>query len=733
MKLGGNVQQILAKAIDLQNKGDVQKAIALFLQVLKLQPKNVFALYSLAAIDSNAGNDTNAIKYADKAIAANPNFPQARMARSVILYKLGNYEKSLEEINLAIKLQNDLPGALAHKQAVEGAISSGGPTNSQLNGPTSPDNLKALELQNQGKYEEAESVFMEVLKTQPDDFVALYSLGVIASRQGEPEKAFEWLSKAAKTAPENPMVHYAIATSLQGMGMYEQALDSFDHALKLDPKYVEAYVNKATLLHSMSRQLDALKTLEAGLSVSPQEQKLLNNKGYILTEFKKHAVAANVFQHLLSLNPEYEYAQGLHMLARLHSCDWTGYEENRQQIIEGVRAGKRVCNPFAMMAITDNANDHLKCAEIFGQHRFPEVKEQMWRGEKYRHRKKRVAFISADFREHPVGYLLIGLIENLDKQNIESYGISVGIRDGSDLYRRYRNGFDHYLDCNDKPSREVARLLRAMEIDVVIDLSGYTSGSRLDILSYRPCPAQATYLGFPGGLNLPYVDYLIADRVTVPESMQPFYREKLLYLPCCYLPRDTGVKPDPRTPLRSEFGLPENGAVFCSFNHDYKINPPLFSVWMDLLRENPGSVLWLMKLNDDAHKNLSASADAIGVDPARIIFANRVQRIEDHLARYRLVDVCLDTFPYNGHTTTSDAIWAGTPVVTMRGEGFASRVASSLISDFGSTNFICDTLEQYKDKANSAKRAVRKLYEKNSWPYDEVKLALEYSALLEKI
>lgn len=729
----GNLQQILAKAIDLQNKGEVQKASALFLQILKLQPKNVFALYSLAAIESNAGNNGIAIRYADKAVDANPNFAQARMARSVILYKLGELEKSLVEIDLAIKLQGDLAGAAAHKQVVEKAKNTGKIENYVPNSSTNPRNLRALELQNQEKYEEAEEIFLEVIEKNPDDFVALYSLGVISSRKGEPERAFEWLSKAAKVSPENPMIHYAMATSLQGMGMYEQALNSFDYALKLDPKYIEAYVNKATLLHSMSRQLDALKTLEAGLSVSPEEQKLLNNKGYILTEFKKHAVAADVFSYLLKLNPDYEYAKGLNMLARLHSCDWENYEENREEIIEGVRAGKRVCNPFAMMAITDNASDHFKCAEIFGQHRFPEAKEQMWRGEKYRHRKKRVAFISADFREHPVGYLLIGLIENLDKQKIESYGISVGIRDGSDLYRRYRNAFDHYLDCNDKTSRDVARLLRAMEIDVVIDLSGYTSGSRLDILSYRPCPAQATYLGFPGGLNLPYVDFLIADRVTVPENLSSFYREKLLYLPCCYLPRDTGVKPDPRTPIRSDYGLPENGAVFCSFNHDYKINPPMFAVWMDLLRNNPGSVLWLMKLNDDAHKNLSANADALGVDPARIIFANRVKRIEDHLARYRLVDVCLDTFPYNGHTTTSDALWAGMPVVTLIGQGFASRVASSLIADSSDKKLICESLSEYKEKANSLISGIDKTFKQADWFVDEKTFANHYSKILEAI
>ncbi|MEB3214089.1 MAG: hypothetical protein VKL39_22260, partial [Leptolyngbyaceae bacterium] len=211
---------------------------------------------------------------------------------------------------------------------------------------------------------------------------------------------------------------------------------------------------------------------------------------------------------------------------------------------------------------------------------------------------------------------------------------------------------------------------------------------------------QATYLGFPGGLNLPYVDYLIADRVTVPEDAQKYYREKLLYLPHCYLPRDTSVKPSPDTLKRTDFGLPDDGVVFCSFNHDYKINPPMFAVWMDLLRENPKSVLWLMKLNEDAQKNLAASANAYGIDPARLVFATRVPRIEDHLARYRLADVCLDTFPYNGHTTTSDALLVGVPVVTMAGRGFASRVATSLLNDAQRRDLAVDTILAYKARAS---------------------------------
>jgi len=730
------IQAKLVQALELQNKGEPKKASTLFLQVLKASPDNVFALYSLAAIESNAANHTAALNYANRAVAANPSFAQALVARSVILYKLGRFDEATADVNRALELAPELDDAKRHKEAIAAARENGIPVTAPIAGPTAALNAKALQLQDQGKLTEAEQLFRQVLDQYPSDFVALYSLGVIASRSGTAEAALQWLSRAVESAPENAIAHYALATTLQGMALFEQALKSFDRALELDPKYMEAYNNKATLLHSMNRHLDALKALEEALAVSPQDQKSLSNKGYILTEFKQNAVAATVFKHLLTLNPDYEYAEGLHALARLHSCDWTDFDANKQRIIEGVRAGKRVCNPFALMAITDNAEDHFKCAQIFGEQRFPAAKEPMWRGETYRHRKKRVAFISADFREHPVGYLLIGLIEQFDKTRFETVGISLGIRDGSDLYKRYRNGFDHYLDCADKSSHEIARLIRSMEIDIAIDLSGYTSGARLDILAHRPAPAQATYLGFPGGLNLPYVDYLIADRITVPESHQPYYREKLLYLPHCYLPRDTGVKLAPTTPPRSDFGLPEEGLIFCSFNHDYKINPPIFEVWMDLLRENPGSVLWLMKLNDDARQNLARNTEYYGIDPNRVVFATRVPRIEDHLARYRHADVFLDTFPYNGHTTASDALLAGVPVVTLTGRGFASRVASSLLNDMGKSDWCSNSIEEYKQQARNHIQAAENIrtqrdqYPGATWPITD---AMQAAAFCEAI
>ena len=238
-----------------------------------------------------------------------------------------------------------------------------------------------------------------------------------------------------------------------------------------------------------------------------------------------------------------------------------------------------------------------------------------------------------------------------------------------------------------------------MEIDIAIDLSGHTEGTRLDVLSHRPVPVQMTYLGFPGTLGLPFIDYLIADPRIIPPEQQKHYAEKILYLPHCYLPRDTSVVPSPVTPKRSDFGLPEEGFVFCSFNHDYKINPPMFKVWMDLLKEVPDSVLWLMKLNETAQANLSKEALKHGVDPERLVYATRVPRVEDHLARYRLADLFLDTFPYNGHTTAGDALSAGLPVVTVCGNSFASRVARSLIYDIGVNDLVSGNLKEFHDKA----------------------------------
>jgi predicted O-linked N-acetylglucosamine transferase (SPINDLY family) len=551
-------------------------------------------------------------------------------------------------------------------------------------------------------------------------------MGISLGATGKKMEALDSFTQAAEAAPHLALAHFAKAQSYADIGLADDAVICFDKAIEVDPSYTQAYTNKAALLQAIDRHHDALLTLVACVEVDPNNFTAFEGQGQLLGQFKQYDLSVNAFKRALQINPTYNYGEGHLMHARLSCCDWTDFEESKERIFEGIRAGKKACGAMTIMSLTDDAALARQCIEIYAKDKYGDPLFKLWNGEKYAHRRKRVAFISGDFRIHPVGYLLIEMIENFDKEKFELTGVFTGTPDGSDLWKRYRCAFDHYLDAKNMPSLELAKLLRAMEIDIAIDLSGHTEGTKLDVLSHRPAPVQMTYLGFPGTLGLPFIDYLIADPRIIPSESQQHYREKILYLPHCYLPRDTSVVPSHKTPRRSDFGLPEEGFVFCSFNHDYKINPPMFKIWMDLLKKVPGSVLWLMKLNDAAQANLTEEAIRHGVDPARLVYATRVPRVEDHLARYRLAGLFLDTFPYNGHTTAGDALSAGLPVVTLCGNSFASRVAGSLMHDIGVNDLLSESLQQYHDKALtfatnqevrvSIEKALHHKLTNNKWP-----------------
>jgi predicted O-linked N-acetylglucosamine transferase (SPINDLY family) len=697
----------LERGIALQNAGQLSQARAAFLRVLKGNPNDVAALYSLAAISEQQSQLEEALRYITRACDLGHNFAQAHFAHSVILLRLGRMEDADRAIERVLKIDPKFPGARNQKAKLL-SLGTSKSNNHELNAADSHLNpeielivQRALALQGDNKTNEAVAAFETILKLDSCNFVALYSLGAIYSQSGEPRAALDYLDQAARINPSAPIVHHALGTVKQALGLYEESLKSFDKAIQLQPNYREALVNKCSLLHSMRRQSEAVAVMNSALEVLPNDPGLLNNMGYLLTEFKQNSQAARFFKRLVDIDPYYENAQGLLAYARLHACDWTDHEKLRASILSGIGDGEKVCSPMALMALTDDPALHYKCAVNFGRSRFPTSASPLWSGERYRHRRRRIAFLSADFREHPVGYLLIELIEKLASLGYETIGLYSGHNDSSTLYNRYRTAFTHYLACDDKSGIEIARVLRAFEVDVAIDLAGYTSGSRLDVLAYRPCPVQATFLGFPGTLGLNFVDYLIADHYVISDQAEKHYTEKVLKLPHSYLPRDSSVITSSVTPRREDYGLPSNGAVFCSFNHDYKINPPLFDVWMKLLRTNENSVLWLMQLNDDAHTNLQKEAALRDVNPTRLVFATRLTKIEDHLARYRLVDLFLDTFPYGGHTTASDALLMGTPVVTMAGRSFASRVAGCMLHDTGKFNNIAEDFDEYYSIAQS--------------------------------
>ena len=358
-----------------------------------------------------------------------------------------------------------------------------------------------------------------------------------------------------------------------------------------------------------------------------------------------------------------------------------------------VRAEKPLSLPYAIVAIPSSPAEQLQCAGRYVQEQpaYP----PLWQGEAYAHDRLRVAYLSADFNEHPTAYLTAGLFEQHDRSRFEITALSFGQNDNSPARRRLEAAFEHFIDVRDNSDQEIAALMRRSEIDIAVDLMGFTKDHRLGVLARRAAPVQVNYLGYPGTTGAPYMDYILADATVIPEDHDAFYAERVVRLPGTYQINDNRRAVGQRTPTRGECGLPQNAFVFCCFNNPQKIMPEIFDIWMRLLRATEGSVLWLFAGNAKAAANLRLEAAKRGVAPERLIFAPKAS-VADHLARHRLADLCLDTLPYNAHTTASDALWAGLPVLTCLGETFAGRVAASLLKAIGLDALITHTLPEYE-------------------------------------
>lgn len=559
--------------------------------------------------------------------------------------------------------------------------------------------IQALNLQGQGQIEAASKLFHDVLENDPKNPTALYSLGVIALNAGHLETALSLTKQGVGVDLTFAPLAYLHGAVLQALGRQEEALESYNASLKLQPNALDVLLNSGALLRSMFRHREALERFNQILSIDPNHAKALANCGIILTEFKESTLAIAMFERLLQVAPDFDYAPGLLFYERMHICDWHDFDNTTKQLIDGIRSGKRVCKSLAFMCASDLAEDHYLAAKIFAEHHCPPKATALWNGERYEHQKIRIAYISPDFREHPVGHVMAGIYECHDKRQFETIAISLGIDDDSRIRARAIAAFDHFVDARAMSSQDIARKMREMEVDIAIDLGGYTSDTRAEIFSFRPAPVHINFLGYPGTMGVDYMDYILVDRNVVPPEDHEHYSEKVVYLPDTYFPTDRNVRISERTPSRTECGLPEHAFVFCSFSHEYKISPNVFSAWMRLLKQVPSSVLWLMSRGELAQSNLRKEALNHGIDADRIVFAGRVPLVEDHLARYRQADLFLDTHPYNAHTTAADALMSGLPVITFMGESFPSRVAGSLLYAAGMPELVTDSLEKYESLA----------------------------------
>jgi predicted O-linked N-acetylglucosamine transferase (SPINDLY family) len=445
----------------------------------------------------------------------------------------------------------------------------------------------------------------------------------------------------------------------------------------------------------LKRFEEAIALYDKALAIDPNYAEALCNKGNALDELKRYEEAIACYEQALSINSNIDWAPGVWMHLKLKASSWENLEGNIQVLLAKVAAGEKVSNPFPLLAMSDDPILHRQASALYAHYQFPANSALGPIAKHPTGEKIRIAYYSADFHNHATGYLLAELIELHDKNQFELIGISFGPSQGDAMRTRLEKSFDQFIDASAMSDIEIAQLSRNLKIDIAVDLKGFTQNSRAGIFAYRAAPIQVSYLGYPGTMSADYMDYLIADKTLIPQEFQQAYSEKIAYLPNSYQVNDRKRVISDKTFTRAELGLPEQGFVFCSFNNNYKILPATFEGWMRILKAVDGSVLWLYEDNAAAAHHLRQEAEKRGVNPSRLVFAKNMP-LAEHLARHRLADLFIDAFPCNAHTTASDALWAGLPVLTLMGNSFASRVAASLLNAIGLPELIATTSQAYE-------------------------------------
>ena len=517
------------------------------------------------------------------------------------------------------------------------------------------------------------------------------------------EDALASYQRAIELKPDYAKAHHYRAYVLRRVRRLEDALAASARALALDPNYVAAVIGKGHTLYELNRPAEAVAAYEQALRIEPDCIEGLGSRARVLVDAGQPEEATKSLERILEIAPEtgaeFTHTLGMLLNARLTACDWRDYASLTARLQAGITDGTRLTPPSLYTASGLSPQAHLRCARSFVERKWGAIHARHRLVSRYGHERIRLAYVSADLREHAVSMLMASVLERHDRARFEPTAIATRAPDDSAIARRVRDAFERFIEVTQRQDSEVAALLRELEIDICVDLTGYTTNLRSGIFARRAAPVQVNYLGYPGTLGAPYMDYIIADRVVIPPGEEACYSEKIAYLPYCYLPpgdRRTAVASG-RT--RADYGLPERGFVFCAFNNHPKITPVVFSVWMRLLRAVAGSVLWLVAASEAVMGNLRREAVSRGIAAERLVFAPRLPSLADHLARYLVADLYLDTTPYNAHTTASDALWSGLPVLTCRGSMFPGRVAASLLTALSMPELIVDTLEDYEARA----------------------------------
>ncbi|MBL0142263.1 MAG: tetratricopeptide repeat protein [Betaproteobacteria bacterium] len=651
-------------------QGDAETAARLIGESVKQAADNANAHNNLGAALLQLGRIGEAQACFDRAIAANPGYPEAHNNRGNVLVRLGRFEDALASYDRAMQL---------------------GLANSTLH------YNRGVALQNLGRTPEALAACDAALALEPAYADAHHNRGEALLALGQAAAALDSYDHEIGLAEGRADAHRGRGTALMALGRLDEALAGFGRSLALDPQLPGARYGRAVALLKLARLDAALADCELAIEREPGNARLHFLHGVVLSELKRLDEARDACARAIAIDPEVPFAYGhwLHLLMQL--CDWNGIQDVIGTTLARVREGKQAADPFTLIATNATPADRLQCAQVFVEARFPAVPAPT-RPAHRPHERLRLAYLSSDLQDHATAHLIAEVLERHDRSRFEVMALSFGPESVDPWRRRIESAVDRFHDVATQTDGAIADRLRDLEIDIAVDLKGYTAGARSGILARRPAPIQVNYLAYPGTMGAGYIDYLVADAVVIPPEHEACYTERIARLPHCYQPNLSNRPIADRTPSRAELGLPDDAFVFCCFNNAYKITPEVFDAWMRLLGAVPGSVLWLLEGPSTATTNLRREAQARGIAPERLVFAPRLA-IADHLARHRAADLFLDTLHCNAHTTASDALWAGLPLVTVLGEAFPGRVAASLLRAAGLPELASGSLPEYEAMA----------------------------------
>jgi predicted O-linked N-acetylglucosamine transferase (SPINDLY family) len=691
-----------ARAQTLQRQGQPAAARQVYQEILDARADHADALIAMGVLAAQSQDLHQAIQYFDRAIAAEPGNSGAHCNRGVALRQIQQPQAALASFDRAIAL--DPKSAIAHYSRAEiytdlgridEAIAGYGEAVALNPGFLPAAYKRGFLLQRTARLADAVASYDQVLRLKPDHFEAQANKAFSLFDLGRHAEALPSCEQAIAQVPGEAKLHLLRGDLLRGLGQPAPALSSYERAISINPNDAEAHYSRGVALLQLEK-LEAIACFDKAIEIRPEYADAYYRRGYSRHKLRQFDLAAADYKTAAALAPNLDFLLGSRLETGLQACDWSEFEPLVAQITAGAEKGARVSEPFTCMAFMDSPRMLHEVARTWVDYICPVRDAVHTVAPRERPRKLVVGYFSSDFRPHPVANVLAGVIEHHDRTKFELIAFAFGPESSDPIVARLTKAFDRFIDVRSKSNLEVIALARELKLDIAVDLNGFTTHCRPQIFAGRAAPIQINFLGYPGTMGAGFMDYLIADRTVVPQEQRVHYSEKIVYMPDTFMPFDSTYEIADRPFARKELGLPSTGFVFCCFNNSYKIIPEVFDRWMRILSRTGNSVLWLRQANDAIVANLRKEATRRGVDGGRLIFAERTASLPEHLARLRAADLFIDTFPYTAHATTLDALWAGVPLLTYAGDGFASRVAASLLTALGTPELIASTQQDYE-------------------------------------